>query len=497
MANSKEIETIRADFASKYSINLDELRNDAKTLSSLVSQAQAGAIDSSRIYEEGQTYSSAPENARIPDLEDQSYADMPIDIRLSPRRVEQNLEEAARYSQAAWQLRQQYADIAKLRNDTRFKGEEFVRLDMVHCEEVAAGLYKMPWQEAGDDRAGLEIAVEHATRQRDVPDEMMRDGASGKPYSALLTADSIKKYVDDSSVVAKYTAPSGGDAVYGAAQKTNAYRSNIEFANWTNTSASTNANLAQLKSRLATARRKEEYLRKDEVFRSHRAAISRQIAWIQIVEHCRSRSILNYSERLAVLKTLYQTNLLCLTQRVAAIVPALKTYYNVDLSFEGPAAGQILDYLSKWLIAAQDELSRVKRSQTTVVRSFWSGSGAIATSAADSGADSTPFFAEINVDEKSLPAGRRLLRGVAFEYLGDEARPLVLDVAPPAGVLQDPGMKSVTFGRVCQVSASTDLKPQQPDVFWNANPSGAWKVSGLVTRGAKLVDIGLYLWIAS
>lgn len=497
MASAKEIDAIRADFATKYSINLDNVRNDASTLFSLVSGASTSEIDSSKIYGEGQTYTSDPADAKIPDLEDTAFADLPTDPRLSPRRLEQNLDEASKYSQAAWQVRQQYAETAKLRNDTRFKGEEFIRLDMVHSEEVAAGLYKLPWQEAADDRSGLEIAVEHATRQRDVPDDMMTEGANGKPYSAILTTGSIKKYVSDSSVIAKDTANNDGDAVYRAALDTNAYRSNVELANWTNTSASANANLAQLQSRLTIARRKEEYLRKDEGFKSHRAAISRQIAWVQVLEHCRPNSILNYNERLAVQKALYQANLVCLTQRIAAIIPALKTFYNIDLPFDAPPAGKILDYLSKWLIDAQNELLKIKRSQTTVVTSFWSGSAAIRTSTEANKPGQITFSVDLTIDENSLPPGKRLLRGVAFEYLGDEPKPLVLRVVPPSTVVEEGGPQSLTFGRVCQVSASAELKPQQPDIFWNSNPKGVWKVSGIITPGKKLTDVGMYLWLAS
>jgi hypothetical protein len=311
MPSPAEVERIKLATAQYYRIDLDLISKDDQQLKNIIN-AQA-TINSSQIYGEATTITDSGPTAFVPDLETFSYTDVTGDPRLSPRCIEQNLDEALRYVETCLQQRQYYAETAKLRNDTRFKSEEFIRLDLVHQDEVDAGLYKLPWMEAADDNTALQESVAQTATQQSVLDDMMQAGASGKSYSAILSNASVSDYIQKSAQLAKDSAGENKLAVFDGSTATTAYRANLEYATWIQALASIKANLPQLKGKLATAQRKEEYLRKDEGFRSHRAAISRHLAYLQLEEHSRPNSAINYAERLDRQRDLFTSNLRALS----------------------------------------------------------------------------------------------------------------------------------------------------------------------------------------
>ncbi|MGX9179126.1 hypothetical protein [Mesorhizobium sp. BHbdii] len=497
MSDKLEIDRIRSEFAQTYSIDLGALREDTAKLQSLIRSPQNSLINSVSIYADGETYTAGSVDAQVPDLETAAFQDLPTDDRISPRKVEQNLDEALRYVQSALQVRNQYGELAKLRNDTRLKGEEFIRLDLIHLEEVDAGLYKLPWQDAADDKSGLEITIAKLDEQRALPEEMLRQGASGKPYSGVLTPSSIDSFVKQSSQITRDTANTNKADVYDAALETGAYRSSFELATWESTLASISAASAQLQSKLVIARRKEDYLRKDEGFRSNRAAVSRQIAWAQLNEHCRAGSVLNYDERLTRQKELFVSNLICLAQRITPLAAGLNDFYGVKTPFVVPKPGSILDYAALWLVEVQSELLKTKREQRVTVSSFWCGKPALRIAPSGNVGDKGgKITATVVVDSSVLPPGRRLLRGASFEYLGNRRKPITLDVMPPAGAFE--GTSSVRFGRVCEVSSSIELKPQHADIFWNGDASGTWTIEIRMDDTTDTIeDLGMHIWTAS
>lgn len=498
VATPIEIEAIKANAASQYGVDLASASNDEVRLKALVSAPTE--IDSAQIYGGSATFSFEKSLAFVPDLETFAFSDVGPDDRLYSRRIEQNLDEAIRYVQNCLQLRKDYAETAKLRNDTRFKSEEFFRLDSVHLEEVAAGLYKLPWMEAADDNSALQEAVAQTAAQQNTLEEMLQAGAAGKRYSAILSDPSVNDFIAKSAQLARDSAGNNPLEVSKGAVSTTTYRTNLEYATWIQALAAIKANISQLRGKLSTAQRKEVYLRKDEGFRAHRAAISRYLAYLQVGEHCRQNSVINYAERLERQGDLFKSNLVGLIQRTNALMAGIRERYDIDIPLSPPETGQILDRISVWLADVQNEVSKVKRTHRLSIVSVWTASPIKTVPRAD-GESFDIFEADIAVAEAAMPP-KSMLRGVAFEYLGQQSRPLGLKVLPPQSAY-DAARKNgdtdkLMFGRVCQFSPAAEVKPQHVDVFWNGSAPGVWQIEGTFDRNAGALDaVVMHLWIAS
>ena len=368
----------------------------------------------------------------------------------------------------------------------------------MHLKEVEAGLYSLPWQEAADERAALEIAVPQAKVQQGVPEEMMRAGATGQKYSAVLSDARMQAYVKDTAFVARFTANDKKDEVEQRTLSTATDRSRVEFATWLESLASATANVAQLSAKLSSVQRKELYLRKDEGFRTQRAAISRQLAWLQISEHCRQDSALNYDQRLQKQKALFDVNLQCLIQRVVVLAQGLKENYSIDIPLDPPRTGNILDDVSVWLVKAQNELSKYKRAQRVVICSKWNDNALNVTPRGKGSGQLDTFKIDLVVDKTNLPGGKALLRGVAFEYVGEQKRPISLRVLPPQNAWLGNQSDPLFFGRVCPIAPDLDLKPQYPDVFWNGSALGTWKVEGAFDQTAGAIhNLVMHIWLSA
>ena len=235
-------------------------------------------------------------------------------------------------------------------------------------QEVEAGLYQLPWQDAVDERKGLEEALVHAEKQRTIPQEMLKESRGECRYSALLSDAAVGENVAKNAFITKNVANTLKDQVGQAATETMRYRSGIELATWHETLANAEAAIAQLTAKLAIACRKEAFFTKDEKFRRYRAQISRQLAWLQIAEHCRTGSELNYDERLKSVKAL-DVNLQALAERLSVIETGIRTLYGLDLPFGKTEKGQLLDqggvwlaHVSKWQSGAARSACRLSRS---------------------------------------------------------------------------------------------------------------------------------------
>ena len=123
MPTKSDIANIKLAFSKQYGLDLPGIHRDAAALRTLVADAAAN----SNVSDFANCYSYDGKEAIVPDLETTAFSSIPADARLNNRRVELNLDEAIRYSQSCLQIRQQYGEMARLRNDTQFKGEEFVR----------------------------------------------------------------------------------------------------------------------------------------------------------------------------------------------------------------------------------------------------------------------------------------------------------------------------------------------------------------------------------
>jgi hypothetical protein len=499
MPSSINIETIKESSSTQYKIDLTNIATDQQKLNDIITEP--AEIDPKLIYTQAVTFSSDQSLALVPDLETFPYSDVSTDPRLYTRRIEQNLDEGVRFVQNCLQMRQYYAELGKLRSDTRFKAEEFFRLDAVHIEEVAAGLYELPWKEASNDSGALQDAVAQTVAQQAVIDEMMQTGSTSKKYSGILSDTSVIEFIGKSAQLARDSSGNNPLEVYKGTTETATYRSNLENATWVQALAAIESSLAQLRGKLSTAQQKADYLRKDIGFRSHRAAISRYLAYLQMAEHCRANSVINYAERLERQRELFKSNLVGLIQRVNALVGGLKDIYGVDIPLNPPARGRILDDLSVWIVNVQEEVAKVKRTHRLSITSMWTNS-VITVTPRSSAARLDTFSVDIEVDMSDLPAANSMLRGVAFEFLGQQTKPLVLNVLPPQGaydaVNRGGNADTLRFGRVGPFSPAADPKPQHADVFWNGAPAGVWRIGGTFDQNAgPLEAIVMHLWVAS
>jgi len=483
MSSNVDVARIETAFAQQYDLDLPGLHKDIANLRTAVA-APLTEIEAAASY----TYNGSL--SFVPDLETIDPSQVVPDQRLSIRQIEANLDEASKYSQACLQIRTQYGDTARHRNDTRFKGEEFIRLDGVHLQEIEAGIYKLPWQEAADEVAGLELAIAQANVQRSIPEEMTSTTESAHKYASILSDQGMSEQVDSNAFIARNVANQHQDEVYLKARSTAGYRTHMELATWLETLAGANSALAQMNSKLAISKRKEEYLRKDEGFKLERWWISRQLAWLQIAEHCRDGSELNYDQRLGGTKSLFDANLRPLIERAMVLDQGLKKIYGIDLPLGTLSTRGILDQIAGWLVEASDALSKWKRTQRLTITQ-------IVNNVTVSN-DRKTFETAFSVDDSSLPRSNALLRGINFEFVGDSRVPISASVAPPADVVLGGNSDPLRFGRVGLVAPNLELRPQHSDLLWNGSPKGVWSVTGsLPSNAGSIEQIVMYLWIVS
>jgi len=494
MLSGGEISEISERFGKLYGVDIQILRKDATKLSAIISERSGKKLSSVEIYANSVTPSCPPASALLDDLETFEFQEIKADPRLDSARIEQNLDDAIRYAENCLQVRRQYSEMGKLRNDTRFKFEEFFRQDLVHLDEVAAGLYELPRQEAEAEKDALSVSVEQARLRLENVSHIL---------DSTLSPNRLERFIDNESTIAANTAARDADDVLKTSSQNAEDRTQLEDATWKQTLSSSNENLSHANIRFAAAEKKASYLVKDVAFRTYRAAISRNLAWLQISEHCRENSALNYEERLSHQRQLFSENLRHLVERIIPLAVGIKEYYGIGAEFKSPKKGMILDEVTRWLVEIQDELSKYKGQEEVVICQIFSSQSIEIGQIKELGDHSQNYFeVDLKVDESNLPAGKSLLRGVNFEFFGTQEKPISLEVIPPEGALpstsNSTNSRIVRFGRVCPFTAALDLKPYHVDIFWNGSAQGIWKVRG-VHEGEKNPVRGLvmHVWIAT
>lgn len=353
-------------------------------------------------------------------------------------------------------------------------------------------MYQLPWQEAHDEGIGLDAAIKQVNEQQNIPQELLGELTNDKRYSKLLTEAKIDSNIEDNAFIAENTANNKQDDVLTKARSTYNSRGYIELAAWQETLAGAKANFAQLTSKLTTAQRKEKYLRLDEGFKLQRRNISRQLAWLQIAEHCRIGSELNFDERLKQRKALFEANIGPLVERALVIEKGVKDIYGISLPLGMLETGKILDRISIWLVNVTDAVSKWKRNQRLSVVQLVSAADVETNSA------NGTLKAQFSVSPSDMPDAGALLRGANFEFVGDCKIPLNLNVSPPDAAALGASGRPLRFGRVCPVAPDLDLRPQHSDVFWNGSATGVWSVSGTYSSSAGSVGrLLMYLWVVS
>jgi hypothetical protein len=481
------IARMRAEVASAYKIDEPTLRTDMQSIATAASSNAAAnpqAIDQA-------TFNTLTQPL-VPDLESIEFDTVSADPDVRDRLVEHNLDEALRYLQACNSLRAEYVEKAKVYVDTRLKTEEFFRLDDVHQQEVAEGLYGLPHYEANEAAIAYKAALAAANEQKTIVTELKANQLSQSQIDAMV--DHASKLARASTNVDAATASTES----GELAK---YRGQLEKVSWDYSEKSVDISAAELQAKFNTASKKAEYLKKDITFRSARAAISRQLAYTQLWENSRHGSALNFLERLSVLHAQFEVTLKRLIARVLALKSGAHTLYNVDDTLDPPARGSILDSISLWLAKLQDDVIKYRKRERTYVfsvplKKLLNGLDSIS----DNGGANLTFVQAFTRNQGGL------LRGVAFEYVSSSGTggPLTLSVQVPRSATDNVGQRgqtspaSLVFGRVLPVTAGLDLRPQHCDIVWNGSPYGQWNISAPkdAFRGLSVDELLLYVWMA-
>jgi hypothetical protein len=500
MPTNSEITKVREGVARLYSIDLLGLQSDASSLSIAISSRTPP--QSATVY--ATPLSGAPPSALIADLEMFEFSSISEDTGIRDRSIEQNLDEATRYLQTCTALRKEYGDLAKLYADTRLKSEEFFRLDDIHLQEVASGLYELPYNEATDELTAGQAGLAEANAQKKILDDLYSSTATGPKYATLLTDPQVKTYTDEAGQVASWSATQNQGSIQTGTSSLAQYKTKIEDASWQYSLRATNLKVSELTGKTATASRRQAYLHKDIGFRASRAGVSRQLAYVQLGENIRPNSILNYNERLGAVKATFDISLRKLIVRVLALKRAANALYGLDTTLATPPRGKIVDELSKWLLNLQDEVSKFRRRQRISIFTIWMSRWFLRRNMnlVDALKRREGLRADLNIEPDDLQSQVGLLRGVAFEYFGTGKRPLRLTVVPPSGATAslnatNPVGVPLIFGRVYPSAPALDIRPQFSDLLWNGNPFGTWRVStdgSLADHGIQ--DIAMHLWVA-
>jgi hypothetical protein len=499
MPTQIEIDGIKQKLGILYRINVPGIVADTTALASRISSG--GVPNAASIHATALTSFGS---ALIDDLEQLDFATVQEDSAIRDRSIELNLDEAGKLAQACSSLRSDYAATAKLFLDTRLKSEEFFRIDAIHLQEVAAGLYNLPFDEASDDVTSLQGALAESALQKSIIDTMYNATATSPPkYVGVLTDTQVKSNTDQSGNIAQLAATQNQSQIQTGTSQLAEYRSKIEDASWQYSLRTNTTSAAQLTGRLATAQRKQSYLQKDIGFRSARSAVSRQLAYVQLSENTRPDAPLNYADRLVAIQKLFQISLIKLVQRVLPLKRAAQRVYGIDFPLANPPRGQILDELNRWLTLLQDEVGKLHRKQRVSIFTVWLSKALLRHNHNFLDAVKRPggFRLDINFEPDDSQSQRGLLRGAAFEYLGNGKRPIRIAAVPPTtatGDTSNPGLQlPLIFGRVLSLAPGLDIRPQFSDQLWNGNPYGTWRISSegdLSKYGID--DIAMHLWLA-
>ncbi|WP_439669602.1 hypothetical protein DAMDJJ_20530 [Cupriavidus necator] len=492
MPTTDEIEAIANSIGNQYGVDVDKARADAKNLFDVIQSGGKQVLSDGTPYANTVTCGGL-QAAIIPDIETFERKEIILEPRLFVSRVEQNLDEAVRYTEICLQLRRQYGELAKLRNDTRFKFEEFFRLDLVHGQEMKAGLYELPSTQADAEQVAIDEGIKTANAQIAAIDSMYIEGPSAES-SGVLSDKAERLFAENSGQIARATANTKQDQIEGWNKEITRRRLALDQASWTQSRLAAVGSRAQQNARLDAAKAKADYLKKDVGFRTHRAEISRQLAWLQLHEHRRDDSVLNYNKRLSALRDLFDANLRLLVQRALCLRDGLSSYYGMLLPDFIAKRGEILDEIALWLVRAQDRLSKYRRAQRIEIWSKTSEGLIILKPNPSNTGDS--FDVEFDFSAVAPMGGHMLLRGVAFELMGNYNGPvtLTLDAPPDATPFS---VSPVRFGRVGAFSPGLELKPQHTELFWNGSPNGIWKVSGVLGRGnGNINGVIIHIWVS-
>lgn len=478
---------IRDAAAASFGIKTKDLRDDALEMARRVDATNSGnsfqrfVFDGSSIANDRQYW--------IPVLDDINPADVveaplyPVDVRS----IEQNIDECARLIDAADRLRDKYTDLAAHYLDARLRIEEFLRNDEVHKLEVAAGIYELPWQEAETEYGALQVRVRHLELARNYAQQALDTGELGgveveRQVTMLKQQTANTKNTYDNADIAAF------DTENLARQ-----RMGLEVRSWTVNLRMLEAQHEEAKSRVDGAGKRASYLRNDIAFRQSRTLIARDLTYQRLYEHCQKNGEVSYPQRLAEIKSVFDTYAQQIILRVRAIYVGASSLYRLNVTHPELTKGQIFEAARRWLSETRDLVLRYKHFELTRVFSFSVALQSHKHDVLKAITDGVSF----DIARRDTAGADGLLRGIALEYVGEPNLPISVSAIVPSGVPVRPEMNEFLFGRVLQPQTS-DLQPQYLQQSWNGSPYGTWRLqlSPNSPPLTKLTDVFVHLWIA-
>lgn len=478
-----ELDTIKNSVADLYSVNLNRIDLDLESSSDAVQN-----------YVSRKPVEIAED--LIPKLEEREITSPPKAPHLSYLRIEQNIDEAYRYAQNCLRLKREFGEIAKLWADVHYKSEEFFGLDKIHLEEISAGLFKLPWQEAENQKNAAEEALRIANEQEVDLLSLFGEKEAQSHYFGQLSKDSVQELAVRTADAATLDAKQKPD-IRTAVEWTSNHRSSIEVAGWDQRKKGFQKEIARLGEEISSLERKLVYLKKDEEFRALRAQVSRDIAYLQLNEHTESGAVLNYRERLDAIKPVFEQSYQSVCQRVIKISEGFNSLHGIELRIDRVAQGSRSEYIATWIAKAQEALLAVKRKQKVHTYTILARTSEETT--ANNG--QKRFVSTFDFDEHSQKFKKAFLRGLNIEALNKLTHPINVSIEPPEDLVNHEGQnlrKGLILGQVSETSPNSTQRPQHTDTLWNLPLSGKWRVTANVEMEFPKVDgFLMHLWLAS
>lgn len=458
---------LRRKLAGAYQINIDSIQSDAQVIASRAPGKMMPELISGTSIAK-----TIGANGIIPPLEETSAA---YTTQGNIRHIEHQFDELVKLVEACRLFRREYAEYAKLYLETRLGLEEFFRIDAIHQLEVAAGAYEVPWKEA---EGQLRSTSERLAYERLNEANLLELFSAGQP----LDQASVEAFVARNGEAARQS--SDREPARAPTADVARYRMDLERRQWGRTLEDTQTEVKSLSIVEEAIRFKAAYLSKDVNFRQARAAIARDLSYTKRAHHIAPGGPLNYAERIAATRELFNRYLICAVDRALSVADGARQIYGLPVERPKLEDFEVLDSLSSWVQSTQELLSRRRRRERIAT---------IGISIADrfdkfrSRLEDGVSMELIAPDVLNL--GNARLRGVAVDLITNDTSALTsISVTPPGEI------KALPFGRVM---ASRDGPiPQFAESVWNNPVLGTWAIRARAKLGLGITDVLLTLWVA-
>ncbi len=381
------------------------------------------------------------------------------DLDRNPMRPEELLDEVSRLVGTLRQLEKDYDANAAAWLDARARYEEWSLLDRVHGQEVEAGCYRLPKEEAA---AELEVL----TRSEDRFNKLITEGGAAHRWLNSYLDDTTKNRIVewrgrivsepfhlDNNVQASLRTAGDGVADWEFGVQKQQFLCSKTF--W-------ELERDNLRTRLPDARLKARFTELDEGFRQQRREVGQQLALMRWTEHTRPKGPLNYADKMDEIARRYASYLAQAAAVEAVLERGMRAVYGYSLP--GTREDDSLEAIETRVIPIRSRLSAYRANE--LVQMF------------------TLTFAVGTTDRRTqrfTPDTRRpRIIAIDAEHQGSENDLLSIQVTPPG-----PQSPTVTLGRVTR-AGSNALTPAFQRQLQNRAATGEWAIVAPSSRAIKL-----------